>query len=303
MKAVLLKLLSSIISLARMPLRSLTLLLSNLAINKNITYASGSKRRLDIISQKIDATNVQTSPVLRPVIVNVHGGGWVIGDKREESLMCCAFARQGYVVCSINYRLAPKDPFPAAISDCLLALQWVNKHIKLYGGDPKHIYVMGGSAGAHIASLAIATGSSGQKLYGLTTKTYISDIKGVILYYGVYNLRTLLTINRRFLSTYIRSFTSTKDVSDSKIIHEASPINFITSNFPPTLLLVGECDPLASQTTEFSSELKRHAIPTKTVFYMRNNYPDAVHGFQKRLKSRAGKDAFIECLKFLSQLK
>jgi acetyl esterase len=87
-----------------------------------------------------------------PVVVYIHGGGFRILSKDALWIMALMFARQGYLVYNINYRLAPSHPFPAAVSDCCAALEWVVEHADEHGGDPTRLVLAGESAGANLAT-------------------------------------------------------------------------------------------------------------------------------------------------------
>jgi acetyl esterase len=92
-----------------------------------------------------------------PVVLYIHGGGFRILSKDSHWVMGLAYARQGYLVCNINYRLAPRQPFPAALEDAVAAMEWVVKNVHRYGGDPDRLVLAGESAGANLAtSLTIA---------------------------------------------------------------------------------------------------------------------------------------------------
>jgi arylformamidase len=91
-----------------------------------------------------------------PVVVMIHGGGWRAGDKGNESQghqKASFFVARGYIYVSINYRLSPAVQHPAHAEDVAKALAWLADHIASYGGDPKRIFLMGHSAGAHLAAL------------------------------------------------------------------------------------------------------------------------------------------------------
>ncbi len=82
------------------------------------------------------------------MLVYIHGGAWVIGDKRQQGIpMMHELVQRGWVCVSINYRLSPRATWPAHIVDCKRAVAWVRQHIAEYGGDPGFIAVSGGSAG------------------------------------------------------------------------------------------------------------------------------------------------------------
>ena len=92
-----------------------------------------------------------------PVVVYTHGGGFRFMSKESHWLFGLAFARRGYLVVNVNYRLAPRHPFPAAIQDACAAYVWAVKNVATYGGDPNRIVIAGESAGANLATgVAIA---------------------------------------------------------------------------------------------------------------------------------------------------
>ena len=92
------------------------------------------------------------------MLVYIHGGAWVIGDKREQGIpMMHELAQRGWVCVAINYRLSPRATWPAHIVDCKRAVAWVREHIAEYGGDPGFIAVSGGSAGGHLSALLALT--------------------------------------------------------------------------------------------------------------------------------------------------
>lgn len=88
-----------------------------------------------------------------PVLVYFHGGGWVVGDLDTQDMICRGLCHgAGCLVVSVDYRLAPEHPFPAAVDDAYAATQWVARHATGFGGDPERIGVGGDSAGASLAA-------------------------------------------------------------------------------------------------------------------------------------------------------
>ncbi|MEK6606195.1 MAG: alpha/beta hydrolase [Myxococcota bacterium] len=126
--------------------------LRRVRVLSDVAYVAGggANHRLDVY--------VPTArPGPWPVVLYVHGGGFRILSKETHWLMALAFARRGWLVFNINYRLAPRHPFPAAIEDACAALRWVWRHATAYGGDPSRLVLAGESAGANLVSaLSIA---------------------------------------------------------------------------------------------------------------------------------------------------
>lgn len=96
----------------------------------------------------------------RPAVLVVHGGGWVAGDKSWFADQATQLAAAGYVAVSVNYRLAPAHPYPAAVDDVEAAVKWLRKRkqVKAYGIDPDRIGALGGSAGGHLVGMLSALG-------------------------------------------------------------------------------------------------------------------------------------------------
>jgi arylformamidase len=142
----------------------------DIAQDLNIPYATlpgvdPKLLSLDIYKPKSLANTAQQTA--RPVIVMIHGGGWRAGDKGNESQgyrKASLFVSQGYLYVSINYRLSPAVQHPAHVEDVAKAVAWVSDHITSYGGDPKRIFLMGHSAGAHLAALVTTDESYLNKL-------------------------------------------------------------------------------------------------------------------------------------------
>jgi acetyl esterase/lipase len=121
-------------------------------IERDVKYGPADLNVLDVFIPEAAAA-------ARPVLMYVHGGAFIAGNKRGpngspfyDNIMLWA-ARNGFVGINVNYRLAPQSTWPAAVEDLALAVQWVSDKIRQHGGDPARVYLMGHSAGAvHVAS-------------------------------------------------------------------------------------------------------------------------------------------------------
>jgi acetyl esterase len=134
----------------------------------------------------------------RPVVVNFHGGGFVLGSARQQDWSCGIVARDlDAIVVSVDYRLAPTHPFPAGVEDCYDALLWVAARAGDLGGDPARIGVMGDSAGGNLAAVVsiLARDEGGPRIshqaliYPVTDMTeamqqdpsYVGNVRGIVL--------------------------------------------------------------------------------------------------------------------------
>ncbi|MBC8042889.1 MAG: alpha/beta hydrolase [Rhizobacter sp.] len=192
---------------------------------KDIRYAtrSGSDAKLN----SLDVYTLEGQAAAKPVVVFIHGGGWRIGDKQSGAKVKAeSFAKAGYVFVSINYRLSPAVTHPAHIEDVAKALRWVHGNIATYGGDSSQIFVMGHSAGAHLAAL-IATDDRYLNAEGMSLK----NLRGAILLDGgSYNMTAAIGKDERIADAF---------GSDKAAWKQASPVYNVSQgkNIPPFLII------------------------------------------------------------------
>ena len=168
-----------------------------------------------------------------PVIVYVHGGYWVLGDKGSFSYKAKAFTAHNYIYISMNYRLAPDYSFPDNAQDVARAFHWVKENIAGYGGNPEQIYLLGHSAGGHLAAL-IALDAQ----YLLPFDLSPSDIAGIIgLDSAAYYLPDLIAAEPENQYLFYWAFGDNPQGWE-----RASPINYVKPGkvLPSFLLLVAE---------------------------------------------------------------
>jgi acetyl esterase len=121
--------------------------LVDVEVRRDLTYRTVDGRDL-----KLDAY-VPAGGGLRPGVMAIYGGGWVLGSKALSGPIAHTLASQGFVTFAMDYRLAPRDPFPAAVEDVQASVAWVRAHASDFGLDPARLGALGGSAGGHLAAL------------------------------------------------------------------------------------------------------------------------------------------------------
>ena len=205
----------------------------------------------------------------RPLVVYFHGGGFVFGDLRGGDWICGTVAKDlGAIVVSVEYRLAPKHPFPAGVDDCFAALVWAAGHAAELGADPERLGVMGESAGGNLAAvvtlLARHNGSPKIRhqalLYPVTgaedTESRRANADAFIL---------TAADMQRFDELYAA------DRSDWRV----SPIRAESfAGLPPALIITGEHDPLHDDGVLYGDALRSAGVPVQMV-----DYPSMPHGF------------------------
>ncbi|QCX27467.1 alpha/beta hydrolase [Nocardioides jishulii] len=205
----------------------------------------------------------ETPSTPAPVLLQIHGGGWTIGTKEHQGVpLMQHMASLGWICVAINYRLAPRDPFPAQIIDVKKAIAWIKEHVAEHGGDPDYVVVTGGSAGGHLAALAALTPGAPEYQPGFeeadTSVQAAAPIYGVFDFAGATGLRSAITMRDRFLGPRVlmRSYAT-----DPEPFEAASPILRITEDAPDFFVVHGATDSLVDvqQARLFVEALRRES--------------------------------------------
>jgi acetyl esterase/lipase len=186
---------------------------------RGIAYGPDARQKIDIY---LPAT-ITAAP--RRVLVFFHGGAWRDGERAGYGFLGRAFASRGFVTVIADYRKAPVVRFPAFVEDTAAAIAWVHANIAKHDGDANRIFLMGHSAGAHIAMLAAL---DPQWLAANGLKPDI--IKGVIGLAGPYDFLPLTTESSKIAMGQWPDLTETQ------------PITYARADAPPLLLLSGDKD-------------------------------------------------------------
>ena len=219
---------------------------------KNINYASNTEES-NTLNVFFKNDNIKD----KPVIIFIHGGSWSSGKKETYWWLGRNFARKGVVTVVINYPLAPNSKYEKMANDCALAVKWVQENISNYTASPNKIYVMGHSAGAHLAELINADPKYFQHA-GIK-----NPIKGVILNdpFGL-DLHEYLSTTEKddFYFNFIRTFTD-----QPAIWTLASPLHYINNIKNPHLLFYGEktYPAIKLQTPRLFNALKGNGVPAE----------------------------------------
>jgi acetyl esterase/lipase len=245
--------------------------------------ADGKLRRagLQVETRMVGLEGVQVKVrIIRPrgpvagVVLDIHGGGWVVGNASMNDAFNAAFAsRCGLAVVSVDYRLAPRASMHAQMEECLAAARWL-----LQGGLPDYaglpVVVVGESAGAHLAAAMLQALRAWPAL--------LAHIAGAVLYYGVYDMagtdsvrragpETLVLDGPRMLAGLRRL---TPDLDDAgRRQPPLSPLFGDLAGMPPALMIVGSGDPLLDDTLQMAQRWQQVADVELNVA------PEAPHGF------------------------
>ena len=194
---------------------------------------------------KLDIYAADTRPASAPVLMHIHGGAWMYGDKagQAEPLMH-HMARLGWICCSVSYRLSPKATYPDHIIDCKAALRWIKSNIGDYGGNPDFIAVTGGSAGGHLTALLALTPNDPTFQPGFETSD--TEVQAAVPFYGVFDWtdRDRLQHNAGLQSILEDRIVKQTLADAPSLFSNASPLLRITASAPPFMVVHGDKDSL-----------------------------------------------------------
>ncbi len=207
---------------------------------RNIIYAR--ERGIDL---GLDVWVAGDRPKNAPVLLQIHGGAWVLGSKNEQGLpLMQMLASRGWVCVSADYRLSPHATFPDHLIDLKKAIAWIRENIADYGGDPNTLFVTGGSAGGHLCSLVALT--AGDPRYQPGFEDVDTSVAGCVSFYGVYDFADHQRVWKHpgLVELLERQVMKASREEDPAAWDEASPIFRITEDAPPFLVIHGTNDTL-----------------------------------------------------------
>jgi acetyl esterase/lipase len=242
-------------------------LTAKFSLTPNITYgtANGHENKLDVWALRDRSTT-------HPVVVFIHGGGWVGGSKESVQLQFLPYLEMGFHVVNVEYRLAPVSLAPAAVEDCRCALRWVFHNAEAYKFDTSRVIVTGGSAGGH---LSLATGMLNEQA-GFDRQCFakepIGKVAAIVNWYGITDINDLLEgANQKEYA--VRWFGSLPD--RDALARRLSPLSLVRSDLPAILTIHGDADPTVpyQHAVRLHKALEEQKVPNQLV-----TVPGGKHG-------------------------
>lgn len=260
---------------------------------KNLSYHDSPNSLLDIYYPK-DAVDSM------PVILWIHGGGYVGGSKESRQDYAMSLANAGYVVANIDYSLAPAALYPGPIVQANEALAYMNVHASNYGGDMERVFIGGDSAGAQIASQVAALVSNAELAKTMAIQPSISSnqLQGAVLLCGIYNMTTLRATAFPNIDFFLTAYTGAEPFESFAKIDELSTVQHISSDFPPVFITAGDADPFVSQSTELVDVLQSYEVQVASVFF-KGTQKNLKHEFQYDLYTDDARETLEQTLDFL----
>ncbi len=233
-------------------------------IEEGVVFGSGGGRDLncDVYTPPGDVSNA-------PAVLMVHGGSWRNGDRTQLRGYGVLIGREGYVCVCTEYRLLDEAPWPAQIHDVKAAIRWMRANSDRLGIDPTRIVIQGNSAGGHLALLAAGTPGSPEFEGDGGNAEQPTDVAAVLAIYPPTDLEAMQRGEAEPIAASA-GFGNAAEVAKT-----ASPINYVTPDFPPTLLIHGTNDDVVphSQSVAMYQALEEAGVAVELHTY--GNQPHA----------------------------
>jgi acetyl esterase/lipase len=230
---------------------------------RNIAYGPEGERNLLDIYRPARAASAEM-----PVLLQVHGGGWTMGNKAQQALPLMHYlAGRGWICVAINYRLGPQSRYPDFLIDVKKAIAWIRENIAQFGGDGRFIAITGGSAGGHLASLAALTPNEPDLQPGFEGAD--TSVATAVPLYGRYDFldRGGYCAGSDLLQFLAANVMRCSHDQDRALWERASPVSLVRPDAPPFFVVHGSHDCLipVGESADFVQRLR--AVSRNPVLY------------------------------------
>lgn len=206
---------------------------------RDIAYGDAGKRNL------LDVYRPANRPTGCPVLFQIHGGAWTVGQKDQQGLpLMTHLAANGWICVAPNYRLSPKATWPDHLVDVKKALAWIRENIEEYGGDPDFVVVTGGSAGGHLSAMVALT--ENDPAYQPGFEEVDTSVAACVPFYGVYDFLDRNGVRgANSMAPFAEKLVmKCSPVTDRDRWEAASPLSLVHEDAPPFFIIHGTHDSL-----------------------------------------------------------
>ena len=264
---------------------------------KDIDYGSNIENGIMDINMHSSDLNEK-----KPLIVLLHGGGFIGGSKESTAAYARTLASYGYIVANVDYAYAPEHTYPTPIIQLNRAIEYLKENAEAFHIDINNVFIAGGSAGAQIASQFAAIQTNDTLAVKMKVNRVLSkeQLKGVILFCGLYNMDNVIETGFPWMQEYLWAYTGEKDFKKYEKLDEISTVKQITESYPPTFITVGNKDELESQSMELIEVLKSKGIKHTAVLFNDSN-KRLMHQYQFMLWLKDSLDTLEKLVAFIKE--
>ena len=275
---------------------------SNVAVSTNLTYPSKYQRNT------FDFYNTQTPLPDHPVVIWVHGGGFVGGDKLEVKDYATQLAAQGYAVIVLNYELVPTTRYPEPVIQVSEAIRYIKSSVaKKHDLNMSNIFIAGDSAGAQIALqfLLIQSNPSYANLMNIPNTLNPSEIRGALLYCGPYDLKNMVLKANSAITQFVFGRIGWAYLQDKDWLTRTEDQGLVVSEYlnsalPPIYLTDGNTASFEQQARELEKQLQKVGVATKSRYFDQKTDPTG-HEYQFLLDTKPAQLTLQDTLQFMAR--
>lgn len=268
----------------------LMLFARSVKVERGIVFHREKRRRvrLDIYRSKNGVPDKERLPA----VIQVHGGGWILGSRSEQGIpLLNHLAANGWVGFNVDYRLSPRATLPEHVIDVKRAIAWVREHADELGVDPSRIAITGGSAGGHLSALAALTANDPSLQPGFEEAD--TSVIAAVPFYGVYDLADETHFYPQFHDWLFAKVVMKKPLAEARDEYRAvSPIHRVHSDAPPFLIFHGDQDTLVPVADARAFTKRMEDTSKSAVLYV--ELPGAEHAFDIFPSLRTAR--VVECI-------
>ena len=232
---------------ARAQLSDTTAFLANVSneyrVVPNVTYHIANNHE-----SKLDLYVPRNTSGATPVLMFIHGGGWILGTKESRMLNLLPYLEMGWAVVNVDYRLGQVSRAPAAVEDCLCALQWIGRNAETFNLDASRVVTTGDSSGGHLALTTGMIPSSAGLDRECTAGSFSGpparpqvNVAAIINWYGITDVADLMAgpNTKGYTVQWLGSLSNRHEVAT-----QVSPLTYVRQGLPPILSIHGDADPI-----------------------------------------------------------
>ena len=268
---------------------------------RDLSYGSSADETLDLYLPP-----GASGAAALPLVVWIHGGGWLSGDKAQIAGYLKMISARGFAVAGIDYSLAPGATYPTPARQGFDALGFLTREAASLHVDQRRIVLAGDSAGAQIAAqmaAAVSDRAYAQEA-GLTPTIPREALRGALLFCGLYDARMLRLSGRGSGVTraYMWAYAGARDFLDAPSFATFSLDRYATGGFPPAFISAGNADPLGDQSVAFAAALEKKGVAVDRLFFPADETPPLGHEYQFDFSLAASGQALARAVAFLDRV-
>ena len=240
-----------------------------------------------------------------PLILWIHGGGFIGGDKSDATYFAQTLASHGYAVATINYLRSPESQYPSALRQLNEAYAFLLAQAATYRYNPHKIILAGDSAGSHIATQAAlyATNPRYRDMVDFHIDVPPADLAAILLYCGLLSMSDMIApdqnpIVRKIASQVAHSYFGKKDWHHGKLAEQLDLFAHITRDFPPTFLTDGNARSFEPQARAMQRALETHNVIHQTLFFTEKD-GQIPHEYQFSQNKKSAQQCMENTIRFL----